>query len=228
MSLYLYAILDRRPGQRGGRGLRREPLRFLRVAGLVVAAGAMSDAPSPSAAALRRHDATVRRLARTADAILPVRFGTVVPDLTDLSRQLRPRARKLRAALALVAGREQMTLRVFGSLDGRPRQPSHPAPRLRARAGRRYLAARLQAKRRAQAVPAIGPLRPALRGLVRAERIEPHGEPPLLASLYHLVDRGQAPAYRAAVTGAAPRLVGIRLRSSGPWAPYAFAPEGLG
>lgn len=226
MSLYLYAVLGGRPGRPAGRGLRGERLRFLPVkGGLIVVAGPMQVAPAPSAAALRRHDATVRRLAKTVDAILPVRFGTLVPDDAELARLLAARVAELREALALVAGREQMTLRVYGA--GRAIVPAAPGPRIPGQPGTRYLVARLRARRRARAVPEIAPLRPALRRLVRAERVEPHAEPPLLASLYHLVDRGQARAYRAAVAAGARRLEGIRIRSSGPWAPYAFGPEAL-
>jgi hypothetical protein len=169
--------------------------------------------------ALRGHDATVRRLARGVDALLPFRFGTVVPGAGELRRRLAPRAVELRRALALVAGREQMTLRVFGAPAARRRRG--PVARPAGRPGARYLAARL----REVAVPEIDPIRPAVTAFVRAERAERHQSPPLLASVYHLVDRGRSPAYRAALRRAAPAADGVRLRVSGPWPPYAFAPE---
>jgi Gas vesicle synthesis protein GvpL/GvpF len=46
--------------------------------------------------------------------------------------------------------------------------------------------------------------------------------------VYHLVDRGQDAAYRAALRQATHRAPGIRVRASGPWPPYAFAPEAGG
>ena len=46
--LYLYALLGTAPPPGRWRGLRGEPLRFVRVAGLVLATGPMSQAPGPS------------------------------------------------------------------------------------------------------------------------------------------------------------------------------------
>jgi len=86
--------------------------------------------------ALRRHDATVRRLAGRTDAVLPIRFGTVVGDRLALARALAPRAAGLREALALVAGHEQMTLRVYGeAVSTSDESAAEPAG-----AGQRYLA----------------------------------------------------------------------------------------
>ena len=53
-----------------------------------------------------------------------------------------------------------------------------------------------------------------------------HDTAPLLASVYHLVDRSAVPAYRAAIE----RFVStdVRVVATGPWPPYAFAPEALG
>jgi hypothetical protein len=53
-----------------------------------------------------------------------------------------------------------------------------------------------------------------------------HDTPPLLASVYHLIDRGAADAYRTAIE-AAPQST-ARIVATGPWPPYAFAPEALG
>jgi hypothetical protein len=213
-ALYLYALLGSVP-RRPARGLR-----ILAVAGLRVAAREVDGEapPLPTETALRGHDATVRRLARSVDALLPFRFGTVVLGPEELRRRLAPRARELREVLALVAGREQMTLRVFGS----PKRRSRPrVARPAGGPGTRYLAARAGE----HAVPEIDPVRPALASVVRAERAERHRTPPLVASVYHLVDRGRSAAYRTAIRRAAGAVRGVRLRVSGPWPPYAFAPE---
>jgi hypothetical protein len=221
-GLYLYAVLGDRPRRPLGRGLRGEWVRAVRAGGLIVAAGAMDAAPRPSLRAVRAHDATVRRLAGVASAVLPVRFGTLVGDAAELDRRLEAQAPALARALALVAGREQMTLRVAA-----------PGPRpgggLRARraAGRpggpgaRYLV-RLA---RARAVPGLAPLRAAVRRFVRAERVEPDPAVAGAVRVHHLVDRGRSGAYAAAVRSAARALPGLRLTVTGPWAPYAFAPE---
>jgi Gas vesicle synthesis protein GvpL/GvpF len=219
--LYLYAVLAARPARGRWHGLRNEPLRFVRAGGLVVAAGCMASPPARAAAALRRHDAVVRRLARAVPAVLPMRFGTTVPDAATLARLIEARSGDLRRALERVEGREQMTLRVFRA-PGSARRGGLPV-KLHGGPGTRYLAARQGAWKRA--APVVARIRAGLAGLIRAERVEPSESAPLLASVYHLVDRGRSRAYQRAVRDVACRLADIRVVSSGPWAPYAFAPE---
>ena len=218
--LYLYALLGTAPPPGRWRGLRGEPLRFVRVAGLVLAAGPMSRAPGPSLSALRRHDAVVRRLAGAVPAVLPARFGALVRDGAALAELIAPQAATLRRALAQVAGREQMTLRLYGSTRRGEIKTAVPLP---AGPGTRYLASRGAATLRAQ--PDLARLRRTLAGLVHAERIEPSQTPPLLGSVYHLVDRGQRRAYQRALRRVTCQLADLRVVPSGPWTPYAFAPE---
>ncbi len=219
MSLYLYALVGRPVRRPLGRGLGGEALRLIEVARLLVVAGRIHNAPRVTPTALRRHDATVRRLAGRTDAVLPIRFGTVVGDRLALARALAPRAAGLREALALVAGHEQMTLRVYGEAV----TTSDESATESAGAGQRYLERRLRARR----APEVDPVRRALRGLVSAERIERHERPPLLASVYHLVRRGDSKRYLAAVAAASARLAGVRVSPSGPWPAYAFAPDAV-
>jgi len=222
-EVYVYALLGDAPAPDAGAGLCEEPLRVVRVGDLLVAVGEMAEPPAVSEATLRAHDAVVRRLADAVDAILPVRFGSLLSE-SSLADVLRARARELSEALALVAGREQMTLRVLGdapaSVARAADAPGDAGP------GARYLAARRAEWRRAREAPELAPLRPLLDGLVRAERVTRHDAPPLLASVYHLIDRGAAAAYRAAVEGSGP--CDVRVVATGPWPPYAFAPEALG
>jgi hypothetical protein len=152
----------------------------------------------------------VRRVADGAQACLPARFGCIALDETSLSAALAAREAELAEALELVRSREQMTLRVHGELAG---LPSSAGP------GTRYL----EGRRRATKLPELEPLRAALAGLVRAERVEPHEEPGLLASVYHLIDRGAAASYRRAVESSA--VGGLRVTLSGPWPAWSFAPE---
>ena len=219
MSLYLYALVGRPVRRPLGRGLGGEALRLIEVARMLVVAGRIDNAPRVTPTALRRHDATVRRLAGRTDAVLPIRFGTVVGDRLALARALAPRAAGLREALALVAGHEQMTLRVYGEAV----TTSDESAAESAGAGQRYLERRLRARR----APEVDPVRRALRGLVSAERIERHERPPLLASVYHLVRRGDSKRYLAAVAAASARLAGVRVSPSGPWPAYAFAPDAV-
>jgi hypothetical protein len=225
--LYLYALVSDPPGGDVGRGLRRERLQILPGRGFHVIVGRMDTAPEAAAATLQRHDATVRRIAATVDAILPIRFGAVVPDEDTAARLLMPRAIELAGRLVHVRGREQMTLRLFGS-----RGPGRPPPALLVEApagsrlgpGARYLAERKRLLH-TMAVPELDPIRPLLDGLVADERVQRHATPPLLASVYHLVPRGRRAQYRLRVARAATRLAPLRLTVSGPWPPYAFGAD---
>ena len=107
-------------------------------------------------------------------------------------RSLAPRAIEVAGRLVHVRGREQMTLRLFGTrtaLDLAPPAPQAPA-RGRLRPGTRYLTERRRLHAGA-AVPELDPIRRALDGLVADERVQRHATPPLLASAYHLVPRGR-------------------------------------
>jgi hypothetical protein len=225
--LYLYALVGDRP-RTLGRGLGREPLHLLVGRRFHLVAGHLDgEAPAPGPAALRRHDGAVRRLAGTVEAILPFRFGTVVPDAAAAWRLVEPRAVELAGRLVHVRGHCQMTLRLYD----RRRAPA-PSPRRRAGdrdrlghgPGARYLAARGRLYQ-AESVPELNALRQALDGLVADELIQRHATPPLLASIYHLVPRAGSRLYRVRLGRAAARLAGRRLTVSGPWPPYAFGAD---
>ena len=84
------------------------------TAGPVSAVVADCDVKTPlTARALRAHDAVVRRIARVAPAILPARFGTIVESESSVVGLIERWSADLCEALALVEGREQMTLRLF-------------------------------------------------------------------------------------------------------------------
>ena len=202
----LYAIARGAP--REATGARGERVRVLTRGNLEAVCG--DPPPQLSADALRAHEAAVRRIADAAQACLPARFGSCAADEASLSAALAAREAELTEALALVRGREQMTLRVHGTIAG---SPSAAGP------GTRYL----EARRRSRTLPELEPLRSALSGLIRAERVERHTEPGLLASVYHLIDRGGAQAYRQAVESTP--LEGLRVTLSGPWPAWSFAPE---
>lgn len=224
-GLWLYAFVDDVVVDGGdlGRGLTGEPLRLVAPAGLRAVVGALPGAPpAPAPAALREHDAAVRRLEGLAGAVLPARFGQVAADEAALAERVGPRVDALRRALDLVRGREQMTLRLFGPLQAAAAPAGDPAD-AGLGPGARYLARR----RAALGVPEAAGLLEALGARVRATRVErpAAGAGELLASVYHLVDRGAADGYRAQVEALAPGLAPRRVRVSGPWPAYAFAGE---
>jgi len=233
--LYLYAIVGREPGAPFGCGLAGEPLTIVSAGDVVAVVGQMEDPPDASPDALRGHDEVVRRLATLSDAILPARFGTV-HDAPALAEWLAASAAGLGDALGLVSGREQMTLHVFdydmGGPDMAPQppqpsaHPGEPGARLETLGpGARYLTAGRRHWRDKERLPELEPLRPRLDALVAAERVELRATPPWRASVYHLIERGRSAEYREAVEANLDLVAGVRLRVSGPWAPYAFAPS---
>lgn len=220
--IYLYALVDEEPSGPLGAGIADEPLRVLPQGKLAAVTGEIQDRPRPDRETLERQAAVIRRLAGLFGAILPARFGEIFADETALANRLAPRESEVSEALSLVRGCVQMTLRVFGDPEPDPGPEAAPA----GGPGTRYLAARRREIERAHSLPEIEPLRAALRPLLRAERIERHeAAGPLLGTAYHLVTRGDAGAYLATLEAAKERIGGRRVAATGPWPPYAFAPE---
>lgn len=220
--LYVYALVDEEPAASLGAGIAGEPLRLVRRGGIAAVVGELDSTPRLEREALLRQDAVVRRLADLFDALLPARFGEAFADEAALAEGIAARAADLAAALVLVRGCVQMTLRVFGDAE----TSSAADADLGDGPGTRYLAARRRASERTRELPEIEPLREALLPLLRAERIERREAGRLLGTAYHLVPRAETGAYLAALERARARIGGRRVAASGPWPPYAFAPEG--
>jgi hypothetical protein len=216
--LYVYAVVDPGAAPPAVRGMAGEPLQVVPCGAVAALVGSIERAPELEAAALRAHDAAVRAIADGVAALLPARFGTVVAGTDALREGLEPRGEALQAALAEVRGREQMTLRLSaGEGSGDP----DPGPAVAGGPGTRYLDARSGAGLRRR--PQVARVLDGLRELVRAERVEPIDRPPLLGTVYHLIDRGGAAEYLARLETLRPEAPSLRMAASGPWPPYAFA-----
>jgi Gas vesicle synthesis protein GvpL/GvpF len=214
---YVYAIVrwrDRAPRVRGigGRALVRVDAG--RVAALVEP---MDRPPAASIEALEAQHALIRRLARRHAAILPARFGSFARDARELTRSLRSRGAALDRALRRVRGTDQMILRLFVS---RPAEaPRTGAAYLRRRAG--------------LDIPALRAVRAALEPLriIRAERVETPITQDLgsttaaAVTVYHLIPRNRSRQYCDAVFKAISVEPAVGAVVTGPWPPYAFAPE---
>jgi len=172
-----------------------------------------------SPAHLRRYERTIRELSETFRAVLPARFGTVMP-VEELAFILSSRSAVLARALSNVRGRAQMTIRIVGGAmdtrETRKRAASTEAPP--ARRGREYLRARLRESVIQQKVPGFEPVRAAVARWVRDERVE-HRDG--VSTVYHLIPRAAAERYRNASRRAA-ASAGLSAVVSGPWPPYAF------
>lgn len=219
MALYLYALAP--PGTKVARlrGLCGEKLQALPVAPVVAIAGALEALPAPTLPHLEAQDRLVRALEARTEALLPARFGTHERSEAALVARLEPLAAQLGEALERVRGCAQMTLRVFlEEASAAPTQAEGLG------AGTRYLQ-RLR-ERRSPSLPELEPLRRALASLVRDERVAGASQPPLKASVFHLVPRGEVERYRERLA-ACPPPAGVRWLATGPFPPYAFAPEAL-
>lgn len=221
MILCVYALIAPVASPLRTTGLARERLRVIAIGRVGAVIGELPRAPRPTPERLRAYDRALQQLAACLPAVLPVRFGTCVDDGDELRVLLRSRQDAFRRSLRAVRGRAQMTLRIaIGSGIGDPE--SAPPPLTGAagsRSGAAYLRARAAAAAEAKAVPGFESVRAAVGRWVKDERVEKRGH---LASVYHLVPRGSAAAYRRAVERAAAASA-LRLMISGPYPPYAFS-----
>jgi gas vesicle protein GvpL/GvpF len=223
-SLYVYAVL--RPGL--GDPRPAGPIQLVECGGMHVAVRAVDAPPVVDAAGLQAHDVTVRALHEQAVSLLPMRFGTMVPDEAALRAWIDTVRPILERGLDLVRDREQMVIRIYGdaALLSASRPPDE-APGAGTGRGTRYLMQRKPPSLPEALSCAMEGLRRRLLGLVVSERVERHETPPLIATLRHLVPREGSAAYRAAVEHESPAIEGFTLSVSGPWPPYAFTPEEL-
>lgn len=220
MILYLYALADHRFEVRGITGVEGEPLELLETPSALIAAGWLARAPVLDHDTLAAQDLVVRALHERAEALLPMRFGAVMPDTDAARRALDVIHAILPDRFELVRGREQMTLRVLEDRDeGREGSEGHEGGEGIEGPGTRYLLGR------AGRTPPRGvvPLLDALRPVAHATRVEPGRIVGVLATVYQLIDKGSAAAYSQAVASAAARHAALSVRITGPAPPYAFA-----
>jgi gas vesicle protein GvpL/GvpF len=184
-------------------------VRILRVGSIAVMAGVPHERSLEEA--LRDQHSIVVELARRFDPILPVRFGARMT-AARIAQVIRPSAHVLAKALSHVQGRRQMTMRLIG--------PAAPVPPP-ATGGADYLARRLAAHTFPQEAAS---LRDALSRFVVDQRIQP-GRGGIRVTAFHLVNRNDIEAYIEAAKDASEGIAPLRMSLTGPWPPFAFAPE---
>jgi hypothetical protein len=178
---------------------------------------------APDAEILRSYERVVLEALRSATP-LPLRFGTRFPDEGEARDALRQRSEQLLGTLERVRGSVEMGVRV-AERSGTP--ASSPAgeepPPL---SGRDYLTQKRrerreedEQRRRAEAVLASVD---ALFAPAALQSAATAAAPPLIGTLAHLVPRGRLEQYRACAQHAIRLMPDLRIRISGPWAPYSF------
>jgi hypothetical protein len=240
MAWYVFALVDAVPASRPGKGIGGA-LSMLPVGGAFAVAERRADVPPAAFGSLQKHQDVVTRIASCVPAILPVRFGTLL-ERVALDEALEDRDEEIAGAFALVRGRVQFTWRKRHPASPKrvgvtAREGGREAPGAREARGAKRGAADTftalgasgtdylrHAARAAKPAPpaAWRNLRSTLAPLFAAERYQP-ATATLPESLYHLVARTSSVRYATVAAGL--RHTNPALTMSGPWPPFAFAPE---
>jgi Gas vesicle synthesis protein GvpL/GvpF len=186
----------------------RPPLRAVRCDGLT-ALCAPAERRQVTPEALWRHEEVVEALMEERD-LLPVRFGTLVPDEDAAARAVAQRRAELAASLDRVRGAVELALRAH------PREPEEDGP-LRGESGRDYMRAK------ARRVQAARLLHEPLAFIARESVVQPG--PELLRAAY-LVDRDAVETFVSLVRRLQQAHPKLDVLCTGPWPPYSFAEPG--
>ena len=225
MPWYVFALVDAVPKGTPGKGLTGN-LSLREVPGGLAVVERRADVPPMEFGTLQKHQAVVARLCERVPAILPVRFGTLLEG-EEIEEVLQERDGEIAEAFSVVRRRVQFTWRhtkdTKEAKETKERRTKKQVgdPRGEAETGTEYLLRAARAKSPAPP-PAFRALRSKVAPLVAAERYQPAAAQ-LPASLYHLVDRSAIERYE--VIGEAIAHASPGLRMSGPFPPFAFAPE---
>jgi hypothetical protein len=212
-ALYVFAIIRDTPVPFEFEGHRVE---FVAVGGVAAAVERVAARPKIDEAALRIQHEIVIRIAHRVDEILPARFGAVVAG-TELEQLVAMRHDVIGKALDLVRGRVQITVRMRDGIETAPRS-DRPRPEA-VESGTAYLEARRAASVRSPS-PAAEEITAVVRHLVAADRHD-RREGQATTSIYHLIGRASVDEYLRLLSSVA--TPGITV--SGPWPPFAFAPD---
>jgi hypothetical protein len=229
MAWYVFALVDAIPSRRAGKGLTG-PLSIRTVAGAFAVVERRADVPPVEFGSLKKHQDVVARLAAQVPAILPVRFGTLL-ESEHFAEATNERDDEIAEAFDVVRDRVQFTWRIVGgrlahrsvSEGGR----SGIGDRKTGNAGALATSGTAYLRRAARAANPAPPaafraLRPKLAPLFTKQRYQP-GTPAIPEAVYHLVDKANVDRYVAAA--AALRKTSPLLTVTGPFPPFAFAPE---
>ena len=183
------------------------PLRAVRSDGLT-ALCAPAEQRELTPEVLWRHEEVVEALMEHRD-VLPVRFGTLVPDEQAAVRALEERRDELAASLERVRGAVELAVRAHpGGADAQAPDDSQ------GQSGLGYMRAK------ARSVEAARLLHEPLASIARDSVVAPG--PELLRAAY-LVDRGAVDGFVALVGRLQGAHPGIDILCTGPWPPYSFA-----
>lgn len=165
--------------------------------------------------ALWQHERIVEALMKDRD-VLPVRYGTRVPDTEAVTRALQENHDALAESLESVRGAVELAVRVFSADE----PPETPAAVSRGMSGTAYLRARARTAAKESHVADIvhKPLAAAARENTTT-RVERPGE--LFRGSY-LVDRDAVDKFSERVSRIQENNPQLQVTCTGPWPPYSF------
>lgn len=179
----------------------------------------------------RAHDAVIRTAAAVGP-VLPLRFGTVVPDEDAARRLLRTHADPARRRLDRIGDTREWGVRLVRRMDAEPALAARPTAQDGEEiSGTEFLARRRQALQEREtageaAARAAGRLEEELGPHV-TESVRRGGSPgsSLLLDLACLVPPDREEGFAAAVDRLRGEMGsdGLEIEVSGPWPPYSFA-----
>jgi hypothetical protein len=223
--IWVYAIGDRSaaPPPPGVTGLAGASLEGVREGALLAVISRHAECPELHAVdALWAHEQVVERL-MAGGAVLPMRFGSRLPDEAALRWALATRNDELLRALDGVRGRVELAVRAVRAAEP-PRAAVAPAVVASAaegeRSGRDYLRAKLELRDRAEA--AATALHAPLCALAVAANRRPGRGPGELLRAAYLVERPVVAEFRAVAVRLQGEHPDAAVLCTGPWPPYSF------
>ena len=237
--IYLYAITDRPEAAIPGLpGLEDAPLISLAyrdiaaVAGRSVELSATATRSSSKTVDVWRHEAIVEALMPDR-TVLPVRFGTVLPDEAALRSMLKDRYSSFVANLKRVCGRVELGVQVLWDSDSRPLTAGRAKninDQCSAIGGRAYMLARLSEEQlerawRRRAETLVVEIRRPLEHMAADSVCQVLVTPRLLLKAAYLVAREQMKNFRKEINNLSLAYPELRFLCTGPWPAYNFVTD---
>ena len=216
--LYLYAITERSELPDAA-GLRGGSLRAIGGGDLVAVVSELGDSRIEAGEDdLWTHEAVVESLMGTA--VLPMRFGSSVPNEEAALALLRERRQEFREAMDRVRGKVELGVRAVARSAAAPQSASAG----NAGPGTTYMLARLEEERRG--AKAAARIHEPLAAIARETTRRPSSASGGMLSAAYLVDRERVDSFRARVEELGEEIDGAAVVCTGPWPPYSFTSFG--
>lgn len=226
--VYAYAVTEIEAPVPALLGLADGALRAIADGSLAVVASDLDPPVKATEEALWRHEGVVEELMRRGP-VMPMRFGSLLPDDDAARATLRERGQELSACLTRVRGAVELGVRALwepAETGASSTSEASPLPQTRDGAGTTYLMQRLGESRRSQTL--ADDIHTPLAAVARLSTRRLLATPRLLLSGAYLVEETAVDDFRARVDELDERLDGVALICTGPWPPYSFAPPEAG